>query len=152
MTNVIDYLKKRNQVLAVKAATPLTSNYRPEVDVSEELGSQDASYYHSLIGILRWIVELGRADINCEVSMMSSHLALPREGHLQEVLHIFAYLRKHMNSEMVFDPSLPEMDMDAFPKKDWNYSIYSTPGEELKEELPPIMPELLGKEEKAEHN
>ena len=43
VTNVIDYLKKRNQVLAVKAATPLTSNYCPEVDVSEELGPQDAS-------------------------------------------------------------------------------------------------------------
>ena len=50
-----------------------------------------------------------------------------------------------MNSEMVFDPSLPEMDMDSFAKQDWNYSIYSTPGEELKEELPPKMPEPLGK-------
>ena len=55
----------------------MTANYRPEVDVTEELGPEDASYYHSLIGILRWIVELVRVDINVEVSMMSSHLALP---------------------------------------------------------------------------
>ena len=144
MNNVVEYLSKRNKVLAAKAASPLTCNYRPEVNVSEELGPQEASYYHSLIGILHWIVELGRVDINCEVSMMSSHLALPREGHLQEVLHIFAYLKKHMNSEMVFGPSLPETDMDSFAKQDWNYSIYSTPGEELKEELPLKMPEPLG--------
>ena len=44
MNNVVIYLSKRNQVLAAKAATPLTSNYRPEVDVSEELGPQEASY------------------------------------------------------------------------------------------------------------
>ncbi len=43
-----------------------------------ELGEADASYYHTLIGVLRWIVEFGRIDINVEVSMMSSHLALPR--------------------------------------------------------------------------
>ena len=60
------------------------------------------------------------------------------------MLHIFAYLKKHMNSEMVFGPSLPETDMDSFAKQDWNYSIDSTPGEELKEELPLKMPEPLG--------
>ena len=71
VNNVVEYLRKRNQVLAVKAETSLTSNYRPEVDVSEELGPQEAYYYHSLIAILRWIVELGRVNINCKVSMMS---------------------------------------------------------------------------------
>ena len=50
-----------------------------------------------------------------------------------------------MNSEMAFDPSLLKIDMDTFLKKGWNYSIYSTPGEELKEELSPTMPEPLGK-------
>ena len=30
----------------------------------------EASYFQSLIGILRWIFELGRIDIHCEVSMM----------------------------------------------------------------------------------
>ena len=66
-----------------KADTPLTTTYRPELDVSRELNVDDAAYYQSLIGILRWIVELGRVDVCLEVSMMSSHLALPREGHLE---------------------------------------------------------------------
>ena len=80
-----------------KADTPLTTTYRPELDVSRELNEVDAAYYQSLIGILRWMVELGRVDVCLEVSMMSSHLALPREGHLEQVLHIFAYLKKYHN-------------------------------------------------------
>ena len=49
-----------------------------------------------------------------------------------------------MNSEIVFDPTIPEIDMDIFHKQDWIFSIYSSPGHELKEELPPNMPEPLG--------
>ena len=49
-----------------------------------------------------------------------------------------------MNSEMVFDPSEPEIDLNEFPRQDWSYSVYSSPGEELKEVLPPDMPEPLG--------
>ena len=77
MENVEEYLRNKGEKLAAKAPTPLTSNYRPEIDITEELGEDEASYYQSLIGLLRWIVELGRVDICCKVSMMSSHLALP---------------------------------------------------------------------------
>ncbi len=54
-----------------------------EIDVSPELGEADASFFHSLIGVLRWIVELGRVDLDVEVSMLSSHLALPHEGRMK---------------------------------------------------------------------
>ena len=77
MENVEEYLRNKGEKLAAKAPTPLTSNYRLEIDITEELGEDEASYYQSLIGLLRWIVELGRVDIYCKVSMMSSHLALP---------------------------------------------------------------------------
>ena len=79
VSNVEDYLRERHLQLPTKANTPLSSNYQPEVDVSPELEVTDAAYYQSVIGILRWMVELGRVDICCEVSMLSSHLALPRE-------------------------------------------------------------------------
>ena len=61
------------------------------------MDATEASYYHSLIRVLCWIAELGQVDICVEVSMMSSHLALPRVGHLKEVLHIFAYLKNQAN-------------------------------------------------------
>ena len=76
-----------------------------------------------MIGILRWIVELGRIDITCEILMLSSHLALPREGHLEEVFRIFAYLKEHINLEIVFDPTTPEVDMDIFQKQDCSFSV-----------------------------
>ena len=52
------------------ADTHLTTTYRPELDVSRELNETNAAYYQSLIGILRWIVELGQVDVCLEVSMM----------------------------------------------------------------------------------
>ena len=142
VNNVEDYLMKRGEKLKAKAPTPLSNGYRPEIDVSPELESTDASYFHSLIGVLRWMVELGRVDICIEVSMMSSHLALPREGHFKEVLHIFAYLKNHTNSEMVFDPTPVEFDRSLFAKQDWSFSQYGC--EEMKEEMPEGMPEPRG--------
>ena len=64
-------------------------------------------------------MELGIVDICLEVSLMSSHLALPREGHLEKIFHIFAYLKWKHRSRMVFDPTYPSIDNDDFPRHDW---------------------------------
>ena len=140
--NVEEYLLLKGEKLVAKAPTPLSNGYRPEIDMSPELEHADASYFHSLIGVLRWMVELGRVDICVEVSMMSSHLALPRAGHLKEVLHIFAYLKKHHNSEMVFDPTPVQFDRSLFERQDWSYSQYGCEG--MVEEIPDGMPHPLG--------
>ena len=125
-----------------KADTPLTTTFRPELDVSRELNVDDAAYYQSLIGILRWIVELGRVDVCLEVSMMSSHLALPREGHLEQVLHIFAYLKKYHNTELVYGPSDPVVDENDFERRTGNHQKFGHV--EGKEEFPANMPEPRG--------
>ena len=138
VNNVEEYLALKGEKLPYKAPTPLSSGYRPEIDVSPELGGEEASYFHSLIGVLRWIVELGRADMDCEVSMMSSHLALPRVGHLKEVFHMFAYLKAHSNTELVFDPTPVDFDRNLFERQDWSYSPYGYEG--LTEILPEGMP------------
>ena len=110
----------------------MNSGYYPEIDITPELREEYAAYFHSLIGVLIWIVELVRVEISVEASMLSSHLAMPIKGHMQELIHVFAYLKKHMNTDMVFDQSEPEIDMNSFQRRDWIYSIYSSPGEELK--------------------
>ena len=46
--------------------------------------------------------------------MMSSHLAMPRKGHLDQVLHVFAYLHKYHNTDLVYDPSDPVVEQDVF--------------------------------------
>ena len=63
--------------------------------VTEELGEDDVTFFQELIGILRWTTEIGRVDILLEVSLLSQYQASPREGHLEQLLYIFAYLRKH---------------------------------------------------------
>jgi hypothetical protein len=143
--NVEECLLKRDDVnwkLPTKADTPLRTSYRPELDVSPELQSTDAACCMSLMGMLRWIVELGRVDVCLECSMLSSHLALPREGHLHQLFQVFAYLKKCHNAEMVCDPSDPSADESAFEQKDWTSSEFGHM--QGKEELPPNMPEPRG--------
>jgi hypothetical protein len=74
--------------------------------------------------------------------MLSSHLALPREGHLVEVLQIFSYLRKYHNTELVFDPSEPNVNKADFEQRDWSSTEFGHV--EGKEELPPNAPEPRG--------
>ena len=111
------------------------------MDTSPELEGELASYYQSQIGILRWIVELGRVDIITEVSMLSSQLALPREGHLETVFHVYTYLKDKHNARMVFDPTYPPIDLDNFKECDWK-NFYG----DVKEAVPLNAPEPRGKE------
>jgi hypothetical protein len=90
-----------------------------ETDVSPELTPEQANYYQSLIGILQWMVEIGRVDMITEVSKLASHMALPREGHFEAVLHIFGWLKCKHGSHMVFDPTYPIIDMSVFKQCDW---------------------------------
>ena len=124
-----------------RAATPFERDYRPELDVTPELTPERSNFYQSQIGVLRWMVELGRIDIITEVSLLASHLALPRDGHLDAVLHIFGYLKKKHNSRVVLDPTYPEIDMGMFKKCDWK-DFYG----DAVEAIPPNAPEPRGKE------
>ena len=74
--------------------------------------------------------------------MMSSHLALPRRGHLDHLYHMFAYLKKHHNTELVFDPSDPVVDENSFEERDWTTSEFGHL--QGKEDLPPNMPQPRG--------
>jgi hypothetical protein len=139
VTNVKQLLADEGRFLKTTAKTPFPSGYRPEIDMSDELHSDLASRYSQLIGVLRWMVELGRVDIYFEVSLLSQHLALPRVGHLEAVYHIFAYLMKHEKSRIIFDASEPIVDTNLFIEQDWT-EFYG----DVEEELPPRMPEPLG--------
>jgi len=91
-----------------------------------------------LIGILRWLVELGRIDICVEVSMMSSYHCMPRVTHLYAVLYIFSYLQVNRDWKLVMDSAynnhLPEIE-----QRDWTEFYLFT-----KKSNPPDMPEALG--------
>jgi hypothetical protein len=138
--NVEEYLHRGGKSFPKRVKSPWTSNYRPETDTSPELSPLQAAYYQSLIGVLRWITELGRADITMETSAMASMMAMPRQGHLEQLFHMFAYLKLKHNSSMVFDPTEPDIDESQFPRENWSSSVYG----EVQEEIPGNAPEPRG--------
>jgi hypothetical protein len=73
------------------------------MDTTNPLDPECSSFYQHLIGVTRWMVELGRVDIATEISLLSSHLAYPREGHLEAALHVMAYFKQKHNSRLIFD-------------------------------------------------
>jgi len=133
-------LESAGSSLKKRVSTPMAMGYRPEVDSSPELDASRANYFQGLIGVLRWIVELGRIDILVPISMLSRYLALPREGHLEQVLHIFAYLKTYNRSSLVFDDTTPYFDEKRFSQPDWS-GFYP----DAADMLPPNMPEARGK-------
>ena len=71
-------------------------------------------------------------------------MALPQYGHLEQVFNIFAYLKKRHNTEMIYDPSEPFIEMDQFPREDWYHSVYASGDTKLSEPLPSNAPEARG--------
>ncbi|KAI2492736.1 Reverse transcriptase (RNA-dependent DNA polymerase) [Fragilaria crotonensis] len=113
------HLDKLGQRLPTRCTTVMKADYRPELDTTAELNAAGTRYFQELVGILRWAIELGRIDIAMETSMLSSHLALPRDGHLQAVYHIFGYLKGKPKRTLAFDPSHPDIDETRFKECDW---------------------------------
>ena len=93
--NIEDSLKKKGLRLPTKCALPIRHGYKPDMDCTGELKVDGLQCYQEMIGSLRWAVELGGVDILLEVALMLKHLALPREGHLEQVLNIMGYLKTH---------------------------------------------------------
>ena len=95
---------------AVSAPQPFSSvSYRPELDTSVACSPEQVTLYQNLIGVLRWVIELGRIDIAFEVSLLSRYLVQPRTGHLAQALHIIKYLDIHSSNELVFDAALHDI-------------------------------------------
>jgi len=57
IANVEAELQANDRRLCGCFSTPMTSNYRPELDYTPFLTDEATTYYMELIGILRWIVE-----------------------------------------------------------------------------------------------
>ena len=124
------------------AGTPMSSHAQPELDASMELNAKDITFYQEMIGMLRWAIELGRVDIHLEVSLLSAYQAAPRQGHLDELLHIFGFLKKHPDLTLYFNPDLPMIPPEIFTGDD--SSTFRDHYREAQEELPAHMPPPRG--------
>ena len=136
------YNKKLSDINCSPTSPFSTQSYRPELDLSSECTPDQITYYQNLIGVLRWIVELGRIDIAFEVSTLSKFLVRPRSGHLQQALHIFKYLEIHKENDLAFDPLYHRVDSEEAI----NEKIVSMRDlyRDAVEDLPPNAPEPRG--------
>ena len=110
-----DYVTKhlsKGYKLPKRTENSFKSGYFHKVDVSLVLGPDEASYYQFLIGVVTWIIKIGRININTKVSVLSSHSAMPRQGHLLVALHIMGYLKLRQNSRLAFFLLCPDKDKD----------------------------------------
>jgi len=85
------------------------------------------------------MVKLGRIDSHLPVPLLAQHLAMPRLGHLDQVYHVFAYLKAHHHSCILLDDSKPHVDHSRFPVVVW-HDFYP----DAQEAIPANAPESLG--------
>ena len=119
----------------------MVSNYVPEFDDTLELDADKTQCYQELIGMARWGTEIVRVDISHEVSILSQYAVSIQEGHMEQLLHIWGWLKKNPKITIYFDPAQPMMD----------YGIFHTDKEHFKEqyrdaeeEMPHRMPIARG--------
>ena len=117
--NVESTLKAHGRRLPSNCIAPLKSGYCPEFNTAPKLKADGVQQYQELIGVLRWEIEIGRVEILLEVSHMSTHLALPRIGHLENLYHVFGFLKEKPKMRLAFDPAHPQISENVFQKYGW---------------------------------
>ena len=78
--------------------------------------------------------------------MLSTYQAAPRQGHLEQVFHIFAYLKYKPKLTLYFNPECPNVDPLWFVQND-GPKVFKDQYRDAKEQLPPdyLIPEPLGR-------
>ena len=126
---------------SLSGSSPIDVNYRPEIDETHFLNTNEITLYQTYIKSLRWAVELGRLDILHGVSKLSYCNASPRIGHLDAVYRIFGNLKMHQNLRIVFDDKQIEISLGLFHYgPNWE-DFYLEAEEHIH---PPRTPELRG--------
>ena len=94
-----------------------------------------------MVGQLQWLITLGRFDIQAQVISMSRFRAQPRQGHLQRLQRIYAYIIRTKDYATGF--RITEPDYSYLPEQnfDWAHTVYG----HVHEIIPNDIPDPLGK-------
>jgi hypothetical protein len=79
----------------------------PELDNSKVLNDDGHRKFQMLMGILVWVVTIGRIDVAHSASSLSRFTMCPQEGHQERALQVFGYLKKRPNRRLVVDSRDP---------------------------------------------
>ena len=119
-----------------RQSVPASPGEHPELDTSEFLDDDGHLYYQILVGMLNWIVGIGRFNIAHATSSLARFASCPSKGHLDRALRLFGELKKYLNKRIVvdyWDPIVTGGDL----------SCYSKLVEEFKEEYPEAVEEIV---------
>ena len=87
-----------------KESTPiLVTGCHPELDGTPLLGIDDQHKFQILLGILQWMVTIGKPELCQAVSFLNHFGAFPREGHLDLVFRYFGYMETTINNKIIID-------------------------------------------------
>ena len=123
--------------------------YRPELDTSVFCNEEQTRVFQQILGMLRWLIELGRIDVLLETTLLASFLMSPRVGHLVQASNIVSYLRKHQRSTLMMDPTKIDIswrgNSDEHPerKRDIMKTIYRDAEEDIPSNAPPARGESV---------
>ena len=88
----------------LKETTPLpVKECHPELDESPLLDLDDHQKFQMLLGMLQWLVTIGRPDLCHLVSSLNHFGAFPCQYHLDLAICAFGYIIWHPNTEIVID-------------------------------------------------
>ena len=87
-----------------KEGTPLpVKECHPEMDTSPLLGLDDHRKFQMLLGMLQWLVTIGRPDLCTVVSSLNRFGACPREFHLDLAVRCFGFIKTTINKQIAID-------------------------------------------------
>ena len=84
VNNLEERLKKQGMKLPARETTPISSDYKPELNATAELDANNITMFKELIVDLRWATDIGRFYILHELLVLSAFKAPPREGRLHQ--------------------------------------------------------------------
>jgi len=98
-----------------KKKSPMATKDHPEDDRSAPLNAAGTRQFQKLTGIAQWLIQLGRYDIAYAVCALNRFNSAPRQGHMERMLRVFEYVKKHPNKKIRIDSRDPIVSPNAEP-------------------------------------
>ena len=135
------YIRLFNTETSKGLKTSLEKNDHPELDTSDILERQQVNHYLTMVGQLQWLMSLGRFYIQAQVIAMSRLGAQPRQGHLERLQRIYAYVIRTKGYATRFRTTEPDYSYLPDPNFYWAHTVYG----HVQEIIPNDILDPLGK-------
>ena len=87
-----------------KESTPLpVDNCHPETDTSPLLDLAGHRQFQMLLGMIQWLVTIGKPDLCAAVTSLNRFAAAPRERHLELAIRVFGYIKTVKDKNIAID-------------------------------------------------